>query len=298
MEDEDEFLFETAHIALRSNEDYLKLIKHLTVLCSHRIQVQKDIESLDAAKRKALENPAQFVENVKNGCLNLPLRIEHVEIPKIDFSKYETSSSTSSSKESNPSIATKSTLAWTLDEATKLEELLIQFPPEAVESQRFEKIAKAMGQKSKAQIASRVQKFFKKLHEANLPIPGSSCSKSIRGRNKKSHRQHFKFERPSTFFPERIVPKDLMMKEDDDDFELSSPKFSNNSGKDEKKSKLLSLLKQIKTEKESDQSYSEFNCSSCDGIKFLGRQWSCDDCNNLSFCSDCFISHLMEQHNS
>ena len=66
------------------------------------------------------------------------------------------------------------------------------------------------------QIARRVQKFFKKLQEANLPIPGSSTSKpSSNGHRQKKN--FLKLEKPSTFFPKRNVPSDLLMREGSDD---------------------------------------------------------------------------------
>jgi hypothetical protein len=71
-DEEDEFFFESSHLALRNNSDYLKLIKHLTVLCAQRIQIQNDIEQLSTSKRKALENPPAFIEDLKNDQLNLP----------------------------------------------------------------------------------------------------------------------------------------------------------------------------------------------------------------------------------
>lgn len=70
--DDDEFFFESSHLALRCNSDYLKTIRHLTVLCKSRIQVNKDIEILTATQKKALQNPSTFVEQLKYGSLDLP----------------------------------------------------------------------------------------------------------------------------------------------------------------------------------------------------------------------------------
>ena len=89
---------------------------------------------------------------------------------------------------------------WTVDEQRKLEERVVKYQPEAVESQRFAKIENEMGNRTMKQIASRVQKFAKKLQEANFPIPGSSTCKP----NKNRHRQNknfLKLEKPSAFFP-------------------------------------------------------------------------------------------------
>lgn len=77
---EDEFLFESTHLALRNNPDYLMLMRHLTVLCAKRIQVHRDIEEVRAARLKASEDPLLFVEQLKQGSINLPLPID---IPKV-----------------------------------------------------------------------------------------------------------------------------------------------------------------------------------------------------------------------
>jgi hypothetical protein len=53
-----------------------------------------------------------------------------------------------------------------------LEDLLLKYPPEDVEAKRWQKIASALGNRSTAQVASRVQKYFIKLAKAGLPVPG------------------------------------------------------------------------------------------------------------------------------
>lgn len=78
--DTDEFFFESSHLALRSNSDYLKLMRHLTALCAQRIQIQKDIEVITKAQRKAINDPQSFVEMIKNDSLNLPQPIEISEV--------------------------------------------------------------------------------------------------------------------------------------------------------------------------------------------------------------------------
>lgn len=82
--DTDEFLFESAHLALRNNSDYLKLMKHLATLCSQRIQVHQDIEALNLAQQKALKDPEAFVEKLKHESLNLPGALEIPEVNTIN----------------------------------------------------------------------------------------------------------------------------------------------------------------------------------------------------------------------
>lgn len=87
-EQDDEFFFETSHLALRCNSDYLKLIKHLTVLCKNRIQVKNDIELLTATHKQALLNPSLFVEQLRKGSLNLPATLVIPEVRILNTSYY------------------------------------------------------------------------------------------------------------------------------------------------------------------------------------------------------------------
>ena len=50
--------------------------------------------------------------------------------------------------------------------------MLITFPDEPVQAQRFNKISKALGTRTPRQVASRVQKYFIKLAKMGLPVPG------------------------------------------------------------------------------------------------------------------------------
>lgn len=77
---EDEFFFESSHLALRNNSDYLKLIKHLTVLCAKRIQIQQDIEHISRVKQKAIDDPLMFIESLKIEALNLPQQVQISEV--------------------------------------------------------------------------------------------------------------------------------------------------------------------------------------------------------------------------
>ncbi|KAK6311252.1 hypothetical protein J4Q44_G00193070 [Coregonus suidteri] len=61
---------------------------------------------------------------------------------------------------------------WTVEEQKTLEQLLLKFPPEEVESKRWQKIADALGNRTAKQVASRVQKYFIKLTKAGIPVPG------------------------------------------------------------------------------------------------------------------------------
>lgn len=61
---------------------------------------------------------------------------------------------------------------WTCEEQRRLEELLKEYPEEEIEMRRWVKIANALGNRTPKQVMSRVQKYFIKLHQAGLPVPG------------------------------------------------------------------------------------------------------------------------------
>jgi hypothetical protein len=59
-----------------------------------------------------------------------------------------------------------------VEEQRRLEELLIEIPPEENEASRWRKIAEKLGTRSQLQVQSHCQKYFIKLAKAGLPIPG------------------------------------------------------------------------------------------------------------------------------
>ncbi|KFO23260.1 ZZ-type zinc finger-containing protein 3 [Fukomys damarensis] len=107
---------------------------------------------------------------------------------------------------------------WTVEEQKKLEQLLLKYPPEEVESRRWQKIADELGNRTAKQVASRVQKYFIKLTKAGIPVPGRTPNLYIYSKKSStSRRQHplnkhlFK---PSTFMTSHEPP--VYMDEDDD----------------------------------------------------------------------------------
>lgn len=61
---------------------------------------------------------------------------------------------------------------WTPEEQRKLEKLLDIYPDEPVASHRWERIARALGNRTPKQVASRVQKYFIRMTQAGLKVPG------------------------------------------------------------------------------------------------------------------------------
>jgi hypothetical protein len=61
---------------------------------------------------------------------------------------------------------------WSPEELVKLERLLKEYPDEPVQGHRWEKIARALGNRTPRQVASRVLKIFAKMARAGVPVPG------------------------------------------------------------------------------------------------------------------------------
>ena len=74
---------------------------------------------------------------------------------------------------------------WTPEEQKRLQELLVIHPHEAVEMERFRKIAKDLGNRTPLQVQSRVQKYFIKLQKAGMPVPGRTYNYNQYSSNRK-----------------------------------------------------------------------------------------------------------------
>lgn len=79
---------------------------------------------------------------------------------------------------------------------------------------RYTKIAKALGNRTPRQVASRLQKYFQKLYAAGLPVPGRIPRNSKAYISTRKHRLINQMIRPTTFFPSSYVP--VTMGEDDE----------------------------------------------------------------------------------
>lgn len=160
----------------------------------------QDIDRVLQAEDVALSDPLEFVRKLKNGeDIGLPNRLHIPEIPEVDWSKYKMQLSYDAFRpitrpkardfpEQKDDTSTAGNVVrgrvkdkdkpstfnqlWSPEEQLRLEELLVKYPPEANEARRFAKIAAALGNRTLKQVTSRCQKYFAKLHQAGLPIPG------------------------------------------------------------------------------------------------------------------------------
>lgn len=83
---------------------------------------------------------------------------------------------------------------------------------------RFAKIARALGNRTTKQVASRLQKYFQKLHAAGLPVPGRIPRGPRTYQTIRKSRMQKHMHRPTTFFPSNYVPVNMG---DDDDVDVN-----------------------------------------------------------------------------
>ncbi|GFW37864.1 ZZ-type zinc finger-containing protein 3 [Trichonephila clavipes] len=178
-----EFCFESDQLALKGNNDYKNLLEAIVILEAQRAQAVKDMEKLVKMKEEALANPFKFLARIqRKEKLNFPAHQKIHPVPVIDWSKYALSGNPDAfrrrqmslqrqmardlarnnarAKLSTENKSSESNTSWSDEEQKKLKELLIQFPPEDVEANRWEKIANSLGTKSAFEVASRIHKKY------------------------------------------------------------------------------------------------------------------------------------------
>lgn len=164
---------------------------------------------------------------------------------------------------------------------------------------RFAKIAKALGNRTPRQVASRLQKYFQKLHAAGLPVPGRIPRNARSYATTRKNRMHKHMTRPTTFFPSNYVPVNIT--EDDEnhahsldanyyrhgcnaskfnDMEIDNmvavdePNETENDANSNDCSKLAAIIRRVMNDKEKDYT-DETLISEHTGFKvisFLSRQ--------------------------
>ncbi|KAM6948383.1 ZZ-type zinc finger-containing protein 3 isoform 1-T2 [Aplochiton taeniatus] len=198
---------------------------------------------------------------------------------------------------------------WTIEEQKKLEQLLLKFPPEEVETKRWQKIADALGNRTAKQVASRVQKYFIKLTKAGIPVPGRTPNMYMYNKKASSKRQHHlnkHLYRPSTFLTS-YEPPVYMDDEDERSAFFNSLQDPSADDSDEEgvpmefrhlpEYKELLELKRLKKQKlqefQEESSVAQhmgYKCDVCGMEPIQGVRWHCQDCpsdNAVDFCSNC-----------
>lgn len=87
--EDNEFYFESDHLALKGNKDYTALLKTIVLLQAQRTQAIADLDKLLDSKAKATKDPISFVAQLQNSDLpELPGAQKIAEMPFIDWAKY------------------------------------------------------------------------------------------------------------------------------------------------------------------------------------------------------------------
>nr|XP_020447246.1 ZZ-type zinc finger-containing protein 3 isoform X3 [Monopterus albus] len=371
-EEPDVYYFESDHLALKHNKEYVyqRLLQTIGVLEAQRTQAILDLETLARHQREALTNPISFVEQLqKRVNLDLPCPQRVVQLPDIAWDQYtsglgdfereycdkkrktrhlklifdkglpvrpksplepkkegESSTMYSSLPTSDapengrqtqmirgrichPNKPDTFNQLWTVEEQKKLEQLLVKFPPEEVESRRWQKIADELGNRTAKQVASRVQKYFIKLTKAGIPVPGRTpnlCMYTKKSSNKRQHHLNKHLYRPSTFLTSYEPP--VYMEEDDerstyygsvqepsadDSDDESVPMELRNLPEYKELLELKRLKKQKLQEIQEDNArvrHIGYKCDVCGMEPIQGVRWHCQDCppgDSVDFCSNC-----------
>lgn len=142
---------------------------------------------------------------------------------------------------------------------------------------RFAKIAKALGNRTPRQVASRLQKYFQKLHAAGLPVPGRIPRNARNYASTRKNRMIKHMVRPTTFFPSNYVPVNItedednvnsldpnyyrsgcnpnyMNEEDDNMVIVDEPSDNESDGVTSDKTIIASIIKRVQRDKEREQS--------------------------------------------
>ncbi|CAL1296853.1 unnamed protein product [Larinioides sclopetarius] len=295
-------------------------------------------------KENALADPISFVERLQQGeKIDFPAPQKIYPVPVIDWNKYTFNASSSSfSRRQLTRLSTRATQDlfksnakekssrpqdqkpvkvnqyWTAEEQKQLEELLVKFPPEEIESRRWEKIANCLENRTPIQVASRVQKYFIKLLKAGMPIPGRMPNMTYL----KKPRRNVMRSQPSTFLVSHTLPVYMPEADEELNYSYHQPQTSEENSMESKvgmsddedfdpelretpEYKELLLLRKIQREKLQSCGLVQhigFKCSNCKTEPIIGIRWHCTDCKppaSIDFCENCADGmHEIGQHAS
>ncbi|XP_043462949.1 ZZ-type zinc finger-containing protein 3 [Leptopilina heterotoma] len=328
-EDDTNFYFESDHLALKGNKDYTSFLKTIVILEAQRSQAIEDLDKLAICRSEAIKDPISFVAKLQNGNVDeFPGPQTIAEIPFVDWSQYNVATPDMKLRPQTRqgNITTRSNVKvefedskilvrgrafdeskpetfnqlWTFEEQKRLEELLVEYPPEEVEMRRWTKIANALGNRTPKQVSSRVQKYFIKLLRAGLPIPGRGPKVKLDTRRNlafRNQRQSQQFYKKSTFFPHQEIscgiddPKDQAVRDE------IGEGTGNGSEDDNPEIRQIELLRQVKDEKETVSSvpfeHVGYKCFVCEEEPLKGTRWHCTKCpDEVDMCADCAVAQL------
>jgi len=181
--------------------------------------------------------------------------------------------------------------AWTPSEQKKLEKLLEVYPDESVASHRWEKIARALGNRTPKQVAIRVQKYFIKLAKAGLPVPGKSPNLEYYTKKRNQSKNNNKND---------DNPNKVTIHTGDIDYYRPPPIMMPDKIDTSKENPIKPIMYNYD---KNEIVHFGYKCSVCNSEPITGVRWKCIDCplyNPVDLCEKChsgIISIKESQHN-
>lgn len=316
---DNEFYFETDFYLLKNNKDYKNLLKSLAILEMQRCTIIENLEKLAVLKDQFSNNPPSALKKVlKHKDIGKLKTVIIHKLPDIDWSLYKTNSENEPLKQAcdinlrHKNVSDKhqtqinNTMEvekpetfkkpWTVEEQLRLEELLVEYPPERNESDRHRKIAEALGTRNLRQVCSRIQKYNIKMKKVGSI---KSINANLKNLNKKmvflSHKNTGALLKPTTFIPSTTLIDDV----DVYNANQNNFNFSHKNIEMSKKTKLV-ILNEVLKDKLSKNNcsiiHNNFICCLCQSSPIVGTRWNCSDCpaigKSSDFCNDCIVDSV------
>ncbi|XP_042898010.1 ZZ-type zinc finger-containing protein 3 isoform X1 [Parasteatoda tepidariorum] len=297
-----EFCFESDILALKGNNDYKNVLEAIVILEAQREQAVKDLSDLKNLKDKALADPLEFVEKLKQKeDMDMPSAQLIHPVPTIEWGKYALSGDPVAfkrrqisriaadvrknfkrkNKNSEKEIETD---CWTLEEEKHLEELLKKYPPEKNQNDRWEKIAECLGNHTASQVNSKVQKSFPLFIGKDTFLSSDSDSRK---------------KRKNAGLEDEIQEKNKGISEsgsEDEDsldskLDISDDEISSDLHDTAEYQELLLYKRLLKKRIKSStmMQHFGFKCKVCKSEPIVGIRYHCVECNpSIDLCKDCF----------
>lgn len=173
---------------------YHSIMTSLVKLKEQREQALADLKGLETQRQKSEEDPREFLKKLFDEGNVIPRRQTVHTVPAVDFALYESlpvrpggsakpelpktpvkrAPATSAASHATPSTPKNvpNNTPWTAEEQHRLEQLLQEIPDEPIAAHRYERIARALGNRTTKQVTTRILRYFERLARAGLPVPG------------------------------------------------------------------------------------------------------------------------------
>jgi len=195
------------------------------------------------------------------------------------------------------------------------------YPDEAVASNRWRKIAKALGGRTPKQVASRTQKYFIKLAKQGKPVPGKIPNLEYYMNKEKNKKKRKKEEGDLTPRPHKkreldpsyYMPPPVYMSDDEEEITALKLEQMDPELKETEEFKELMQLLQLKqlqekksenehilnTEgKEKELVHEGYRCDCCGVEPIVGVRWKCSSCpedHQVDLCSTCKENNFISE---